>query len=89
MELHNMQTPHFHLLTVKYLGPTNSRGSRVKISSDRFEDSKTIGYDHKFNGSLAQAADWCDKNGFNVVGTAEGKGPLSYVITDTFEGLTK
>lgn len=90
-----MNTKNYHLLTVKYLGPTNSRGSRVKISSDRFEDSITIGYNHSFNGSLAQAVAWCEAykdtllsdRAFNVIGTAEGKGPISYIITDTFKGL--
>ncbi len=79
-------TPHFHLLTVKYIGPTNSRGSRVKISSDRFEDSKTIPYDHSFNGALAQGHAWAQSHGFNLIGTAEGK-RVDYLMTDTFKGL--
>lgn len=83
-----MNTKIYHLLTVKYLGPTNYRGGRVKISSDRFEESKTISYDHLFNSSLEQAVSWCENVGaFNVVGTAEGKGPLSYIITDSFHGV--
>ena len=79
-------TPHYHLLTVKYVGPTNTRGSRVKISSDRFEDSQTIQYDHSFNGSTAQGLAWSKAHGFNVIGTAEGKG-VDYIITDTFKGV--
>lgn len=81
-------TPHYHLLTVKYIGPTNSRGSRVKISSDRFEDSRTFDYNHSYNGALAQALVWVQSAAgqFNVIGTAEGKG-VDYIITDTFHGV--
>ena len=29
---------------VKYLGPTNYKGSRIKITDERFEQSKIIDY---------------------------------------------
>jgi hypothetical protein len=38
-----------HLIEVKYLGATNTRGSRVKITSLRFNDSVTIPYDYTYN----------------------------------------
>lgn len=38
-----------HLIEVKYLGATNTRGSRVKFTSLRFKDSVTISYDYKYN----------------------------------------
>lgn len=38
-----------HLIEVKYLGATNTRGSRVKVSSLRFNDSVTIPYDYSYN----------------------------------------
>ena len=84
----NKNTAHYHLLTVKYIGPTYSRGSRVKISSDRFEDSRTFPYEHVYNSALAQALVWVQSPaaGFNVIGTAEGKN-VNYIITDTFKGV--
>ena len=84
----NKNTPHYHLLTVKYIGPTNTRGSRIKISSDRFDDARSFPYEHVYNGALAQALIWVQSpsGGFNVIGTAEGKG-VDYIITDTFKGV--
>ena len=78
----------FHVLRVTYLGPTNCKGSRVKITSDRFEQSKTLDYDYHFNNTLEIAEDWLKKNGYNITGHAEGK-DCYYVITDTFQPLKK
>lgn len=71
---------HFHVLQVKYLGATNTRGSRVKITSDRFKISRTIPYDHALNSIEDMAVTAIKKEGFHVVGIAEG-----YIITDTFK----
>jgi hypothetical protein len=38
-----------HLIEIKYLSATNTKGSRIKITSLRFEDSVTIPYDYKYN----------------------------------------
>lgn len=37
------------LFTVKYHGPTNSRGSRVSIYDERNSKRKSIGYRHELN----------------------------------------
>lgn len=34
------------LVTVKYIGPTDYRGARIKITLPRFGESKVIPYDH-------------------------------------------
>jgi hypothetical protein len=34
------------LVNVKYIGPTDYRGSRIKITLPRFGESKTIPYDY-------------------------------------------
>lgn len=73
----------YHILTVKYIGATNFTGSRVKIISERFKESKTIGYDHDFNNSLEVAENWLINHGFNLIGHGEGKDHY-YVITDSF-----
>ncbi len=75
-----MNYPNFHVITVKYLGATNTRGSRVKLTSRRFNQSVIIPFDHQFNNSEDIAADYLKSLDFNVVGLAEG-----CVITDTFK----
>ena len=78
--------PNFHVLTVHYLGATNSRGSRVKIKSDRFKQSITIPYDHSFNGTLEIGQNWLESNGFVIIGKGEMKDCYA-IISDTFKPL--
>lgn len=81
-----MNTPNFHILTVKYVGATNFLGSRVKIISERFKQSITFGYQHEYNNTLDQAKAWLTAHGFEVIGQAEGKDHY-YVISTTFEPI--
>jgi hypothetical protein len=74
----------FHIIQVKYLGPTGTKDSRVKMISERFESSKTIGYDYEFNNSLDVAEDWLSKNGYDIIGHGEGKDKY-YIITSTLK----
>lgn len=83
--------PNFHVLRIKYLGATNTRGSRVKIISDRFKQSITIPFDHALNNPEDMAAAYLAGNAkcnvgtvpiYNIIGLADG-----YVITDTFQPL--
>jgi len=85
-EIGLLQYRNYHVIKVKYMGPTNYSGSRVKLISERFEDSKTLQYDHSFNSALDIADDWLSKNGYDIIGHGEGK-DCYYVITDTFKGL--
>lgn len=78
-----MNIPNYHILTIKYIGPSNVLGSRVKIISERFKESSTINYDHEFNNALEIAEAWLSNHGFNIIGHGEGKDHM-YVITDTF-----
>lgn len=73
----------YHILIVKYIGPSNYTGSRIKIISERFKESKTIDYDHEANNALEGAEKWLTGHGFNIIGHGEGKDHM-YVITDTF-----
>lgn len=76
-----------HAIRVKYLGPTNSKGSRVKLISDRFGDSKTLEYNYAYNNALDQAVDYLYyEMGYEIVGVAElDKEYL--VLTNTFKRL--
>ena len=75
-----------HTIEVKYLGATNSRGSRVKMTSLRFGDSVTIGYNHEFNSSVDNAENWLNKNGFEPIFKSEGKNVM-YLHCFVFEPL--
>ncbi len=57
------------ILNFKYLGPTDFKGSRVKITDKRFERSKTVEFDHQFRTAVEVAVDYLLSQGWDVVGT--------------------
>lgn len=61
--------PHYHLITARYLGPTNTRGTRIKLQSARFDQTVTVPYHSE--GSLTTALSWLAAHGFTVVCTGE------------------
>jgi len=78
--------PNFHVIKVTYLSVTETKGSRVSLKSERYTSRKIIDYNYTLNGTLEIAKDYIFKNGFNIIGTAEGK-DCYYIITDTFKTL--
>ena len=75
-----------NVIKVKYLGATNTKGSRVKIISERFKSSVTLGYNYEFNSALDIALDYITKLGFDVIG-CNNDGDAGYIITSTFEDI--
>lgn len=75
-----------HILEVEFLGPTNSKGSRVIIKSSRFGTKKIIPYDHYYDNTVDVAAKYLQANGFNLIAQAElTKGYA--IISNTFKSL--
>lgn len=79
--------PNFHVLKISFVGATDHKGARIKIRSDRFKQTVVISYNHEFSRSSDIAADYLSKNGFNIIGKAEGNANFDYLITDTFESI--
>ena len=76
----------YHLLKVKYLGPTNNRGSRVKITSERFYQSIIIPYNYSLNTINEMAREALEAKGFFITGQAEGKNN-NYLLSEDFKEL--
>jgi len=74
----NETKKHYRGIKAKYLGPTNHKGSRIKITDERFEQSKIIDFGYEYNNTLDQAIDYLEKNGFNIIGYSEMKN--DYII---------
>lgn len=53
---------HLHLIKVKFLGATNTKGERVKITSTRHNKSKIISYDYSFNNALEVAKNYLEND---------------------------
>lgn len=68
-----------HIIHVTFLGPTNSRGSRVKLSGKRHDaDNVTLNYDHAKGNTLEQACEWLRERGYTVL--AYGDSGTFYTI---------
>jgi hypothetical protein len=84
-----------HLIEVKKLGATNTKGSRVKFTSLRFGDSVTISYDYAKNSIDEMFIDWLkSKNndlGIISVGYDEKRYVYIFGVTvyDTMKNINK
>lgn len=61
-------------LKVKYLGPTDTRGSRIRMTLPRFECSKTIPYQDELRDSDDIVLSWLKEHG--VTPKAQTSGPV-------------
>lgn len=52
---------------VKYLGPTNNNGSRIKITDTRNKISIIISYDYEANNATETALKYLNSIGFRIV----------------------
>jgi hypothetical protein len=77
-----------HLIEVKAVGASNTKGTRVKITSLRFGDSLTVPYDYDFNTIKDLAESVLKKIGFKCVAYGYNEKNGTYVIcSTTFESL--
>lgn len=77
-------------IIVKYVGPSNTKGSRVKMTLPTWAKSKTIPYRHDFSGCPHMATAWLAENGVIVEGEMHlGDSYALYVGFDQAEALRK
>ena len=80
--------PNYHIIVVSYLGVTNSRGARMKLTSLRFGDSVTLNYDYSFDSGKEQAIRYLNETGFDPIGAGyDEKKQDSLIICKTFNSL--
>jgi len=73
-----------HAIHITYLGPTNTKGSRVKLTSKRLKQSVTLYRDYSSSHALDQAIDYLTSRGFSLVATTEDG---AIILSTTFEPL--
>lgn len=76
----------FHSIECVYHGPTNTRGSYVKLTSHRFKDSVNIAYDYSKNDIVEMAREYLTGKGYDIAGMCESKKGYM-VLSRTFKGL--
>lgn len=62
--------PQDFLIEVKYLPPTNTRDSRVKIASPYFKKSKTISWSYEYNSGVDHLAQLLIEKDIQVISRA-------------------
>ena len=77
----------YHIIKFKFLGPTDTLSSRIKLSSGRFGSSKTIALKYNDMEPMEQAIEYLIDREFNIIGKAEGDDCM-YIISDTFKNIT-
>ena len=78
------------MFEVKYLGPTNHRGSRVKITDTRFKKSVILSKSYNYDDILDQAKDFLKSKGIELVSRSwnESTG-TDYLLTNDFQTQIK
>lgn len=82
--------PNLHVFKITYLGMTRTLPGRIKITSERFEQSiiepaESLSYGYNWQVH-EKAAYILKEKGFNIVAIGTGWACM-YVISDTFEPL--
>lgn len=77
---------HLRCIKVKFLGPTNTRGSRVKITEDRLDgrNSITLSYDYEIGNCLIQAQRYLESKGINCIGYTELNDDTTLFLSDSW-----
>jgi hypothetical protein len=83
------EIPYLRIFGVKYIGPTNNRGARVKIidlhrSHNEKTISKTISFDYSKNNIWEMALEYLNKIGIKVLYRCGDK-DRDYLLTDNFK----
>jgi len=76
----------YHILEVKYYGPTSHKGSRIRIYSERFNQTIFIPFDNEYSNISEMAQKYLAEKGFKLIGKGETEDG-SILISTTFEPL--
>lgn len=78
-----------HLIEVKYQGPSNTTGSKVKLTSLRFPgDSFAVSYSYRLGNVMEQGMEILKAGGFKIIGYGFDEKKKVYIIaSSTFEEI--
>jgi hypothetical protein len=75
-----------HVFKIQYIPPTLDGGHRIKIKSERFNQSIFIPF---INGStmIESATECLNSKGYDIQFSGEGNGNTMYLISQVFKSL--
>ena len=56
---------HTQAILITYLSPTDTKGTRIKLTDKRFKTSITLAMDYSTN-PLTQAKEWLEARGYSI-----------------------
>jgi len=70
------QVKNMRAIRVKYLPPTNNKGSRIKLTEQMYQtaDTVTLSYDYAIGNGTEQAIKYLQNKGINILGKSDVKG---------------
>jgi hypothetical protein len=70
------QVKNMRAIRVKYLPPTNHKGSRIKLIEQMYEtaDTVTLSYDYAIGNGTEQAMQYLQNKGINILGKSNIQG---------------
>ena len=71
---------HTQAILIKYLGATNTKGSRIKLTDKRFNTSIIVNMDYESQNILTQAKDFLETKGYTII-TNSTFGDSEYILT--------
>ena len=74
----------FRAFEVKYIGATNTKGSRIRITDCRFEESAIIDYDYSCNSSTDIAIKYLELKGIEICGQSEHSKIAGLLFSENF-----
>jgi hypothetical protein len=77
----------YHIIFVKYIGPTNTKGARISLKSNSvYGGSKTIDFNYSDRNIAVTAENYLKDAGFDLIGQSETEKGYA-IITNTFKSL--
>ena len=86
------EVPTVHLVKVKYISPTNTKGARISLTSQRFEGDRAVISYHKHETArdiYEMALIELTERGFSPLFQAEGPDNLLFVAVAEFRPITE
>ena len=70
------QVKNMRAIRVKYLAPTNHKGSRIKLTEQMYQtaDTVTLSYDYAIGNGTEQAIQYLQNKGINLLGKSDIQG---------------
>jgi len=75
----------FRIFEIRYLGATNTQGSRIKIVDKRFNKSKIVHRSYRHINGKYDAISYLNSIGIKIVGGGELNNDKDILFTDNFE----